>query len=74
VDEVIQHGVNGLLVPFAAPDQLAAALLAVLADPAAHAPLALAARATVEQRYSQQHSAEAYIQLADALRLLRAPV
>lgn len=69
VDEVIQHSHNGLLVPFAAHDQLAATLLQVLADPAAHAPLGLAARATVEQRYTLAACAAGYEQLASSLRL-----
>ena len=69
VDEVIQHGHNGLLVPFAAHDQLAATLLEVLADPAGHAPLGQAARATVEQRYSLEACASGYEQLASSLRL-----
>ena len=69
VDEVIQHGHNGLLVPFAAHDQLAATLLQVLVDPAAHAPLGVAARATVEQRYTLAACASGYEQLASSLRL-----
>ena len=69
VDEVIHHGQNGLLVPFAAHDQLAATLLAVLRDPPGHSSLARAARNTVEQRYSQEASVKAYEQLAASLRL-----
>ena len=69
VDEVIQHGHNGLLVPFAAHDQLAATLLQVLVDPAAHAPLGVAARAMVEQRYTLAACASGYEQLASSLRL-----
>ena len=71
VDEVIQHGRNGLLVPFAAHDHLAQTLLQVLADPAGHAPLAVAGRATVEQRYSLTGCVEAYEQLVSSLQLLR---
>jgi len=70
VDEVIQHGHNGLLVPFAAHDQLAATLLQVLVDPAAHAHLGVAARATVEQRYTLAACASGYEQLASSLRLV----
>jgi glycosyltransferase involved in cell wall biosynthesis len=69
VDEVIRPGENGLLVPFAEHDQLAATLLQVLNDPQGHAPLAAAARRTVEQRYSLQASAKAYEQLAASLQL-----
>ena len=69
VDEVVRHGENGLLVPFAAHDQLAATLLQLLQDPQGHAPLAAAARATVEQRYNLAASAAAYEQLAASLQL-----
>lgn len=69
VDEVVRHGENGLLVPFAAEDQLAATLLQVLQDQEGHAPLASAARATVEQRYSLAASASAYEQLVASLKL-----
>ena len=69
VDEVVRHGENGLLVPFAAHDQLAATLLQLLQNPQGHAPLAAAARATVEQRYNLAASAAAYEQLAASLQL-----
>jgi glycosyltransferase involved in cell wall biosynthesis len=69
VDEVIRTGHNGLLVPFAEHDQLAATLLQVLNEPENHAPLGEAARRTVEQRYSLQASAQAYEQLAASLQL-----
>lgn len=51
VAEVIRHGENGLLVPFFEPEALARTVLQVLADPAAHAPLAVAGRASVIARY-----------------------
>ena len=51
VAEAITHGENGLLVPFFAPDAIARSVLGVLADPAAHAPLAAAARESVIARY-----------------------
>jgi glycosyltransferase involved in cell wall biosynthesis len=51
VAEVIQHGVNGLLVPFFEPERIAAATLAAFDDPAAHTPLAAAGRAGVIARY-----------------------
>ncbi|MEI8250198.1 MAG: glycosyltransferase [Synechococcus sp. ELA057] len=47
VRDVIRHGDNGLLVDFFALESLAETLAAVLADPAAHAPLRQCARATV---------------------------
>jgi glycosyltransferase involved in cell wall biosynthesis len=51
VQEVIEHGRNGLLVDFFDADGLAHTIATVLADPGAHRPLAEAARATVLQRY-----------------------
>ena len=71
VDEVIQHGSNGLLVPFAAHDRLAQTLLDVLADQASHAPLGAAARNTVLQRYSLQSAVTGYEQLVNSLQLLK---
>jgi glycosyltransferase involved in cell wall biosynthesis len=51
VQEVIEHGKNGLLVDFFSPEQLADTVVRALADPAAHAPLRAAARRTVVERY-----------------------
>jgi glycosyltransferase involved in cell wall biosynthesis len=51
VQEVIEHGRNGLLVDFFAPDQVAAAVIGALADPAAMQPLRRAARETILSRY-----------------------
>jgi glycosyltransferase involved in cell wall biosynthesis len=51
VQEVIEHGRNGLLVDFFAPDQIAAAVIGALADPAAMQPLRRAARDTILSRY-----------------------
>ena len=52
VREVIEPGVNGLIEPLFDVDRLAEAALRVLGDPAAHAPLGLEARRTIEARYS----------------------
>lgn len=52
VREVIEPGVNGLVVPLFDVDRMAEAALRVLADPAEFAPLGAAARRTVEERYS----------------------
>ena len=51
VMEVIEDGVNGLLVDYFDGDALAAAIAAVLADPPAHRPLGEAARALARERY-----------------------
>ena len=52
VREVIESGVNGLVEPLFDVDRLTETALRVLADPAAFAPLGLAARSTIEARYS----------------------
>ena len=52
VREVIEGGVNGLLEPLFDIDRLTATALEVLADPAGFAPLGMAARRTIEERYS----------------------
>ncbi|SDB60725.1 glycosyltransferase family 4 protein [Belnapia rosea] len=51
VQEVIEHGKNGLLVDFFSSDQLAETVVRALADPAAHAPLREAARRTAVENY-----------------------
>jgi glycosyltransferase involved in cell wall biosynthesis len=51
VQEVIRHGVNGLLVDFFATEALADTVAAVLADPDAHRPLGVAARRTVVENF-----------------------
>jgi glycosyltransferase involved in cell wall biosynthesis len=51
VAEAITHGVNGLLVPFFEPEAIARGVLGVLADPAGHAHLGVAARRSVVERY-----------------------
>ncbi len=71
INEVIQHGHNGLLVPFNDTDRLAETLLAVLADPPAFAALADTGRATVAARYEVNRAAEAFEALIRSLQLLR---
>jgi hypothetical protein len=51
VQEVIESGVNGLLVDYFDAEAQAATIAAVLADPAGHRPLGMAARACVVERY-----------------------
>lgn len=50
--DAVAHGANGLLVPPADPQALAEAIGGLLADAATASRLAVAARATVEERYS----------------------
>jgi glycosyltransferase involved in cell wall biosynthesis len=52
VREVIEPGVNGLVEPLFDVDRLAETALRVLDDPAAFSPLGLAARRTIDERYS----------------------
>jgi glycosyltransferase involved in cell wall biosynthesis len=52
IPEVVTSGVNGLLVPPADPDALADALVRLLGDAPLRRRLAIAARRTVEERYS----------------------
>jgi glycosyltransferase involved in cell wall biosynthesis len=51
VEEVIEHGVNGLLVDFFDVQALAETTVQVLADPSAHANLRSAARRTMVERF-----------------------
>ena len=52
ITELIEHGVNGLLVPERDPGALAAAIERAIADPALRARLAAAGRRTVTERFS----------------------
>ncbi len=52
VREVIEPGVNGLVEPLFDLDRLAESALKILSDPSEYAPLGIAARRTIEERYS----------------------
>ncbi len=68
VMEVIEDGVNGLLVDYFDGDALAGAIARVLADPARHRSLGEAARATVVERFDLQRVClPAQLSLVDAL-------
>lgn len=68
VQEVLEHGVNGLLVDFFDHEALARQVAEVLADPGRFQPLAEAARQTVVDRYDlHRHSLPALLQLVDTL-------
>jgi glycogen synthase len=56
--EVVEDGVTGLLVPPGRPDELAAAVSRVLADPAAAGAMGRAGRRRVEERFSWASVAE----------------
>lgn len=66
-EDIIQHGVNGLLVEPLDYQGMAQALLALLGDPMLVQSHGHAARATIEQRYSLEHIADMYIELYDSL-------
>jgi glycosyltransferase involved in cell wall biosynthesis len=54
VQEVIQHGVNGLLVPFFDTAALAETVVDALANPDRYEPIRKAARRTLLERYDLQ--------------------
>ena len=72
--EVVQHDVNGLLVPVKDPQALAQALIRLLADPALAKKLALAASGHVAANFSLdrlgQELNDIYLELAGRKKLL----
>jgi glycosyltransferase involved in cell wall biosynthesis len=62
-EELIQHGVNGLLVEPEDYEELAQTLLTLLTHPTLARSYGAAARATVEQYYSLEHIVDMYIEL-----------
>ena len=60
LDELIEPGVNGLLVEFHQPSQLSSALDQLLRRPELQQQLSLAARRTVEERYSLDLALQRY--------------
>lgn len=58
--EIISTGHDGMLVPPGAPDQLAAALLQLIAAPAERQRMAGAAKITVKRRFDVQTMVDAY--------------
>jgi glycosyltransferase involved in cell wall biosynthesis len=67
VQEVIQHGVNGLLADFYDPDALAEQAVKVLRDPGQHRPLGEAARATILEKYELKHCTDQLVSLFQSL-------
>ena len=75
VEEVIEHGRNGLLVDFFSPEQVAGTVVRALEDPAAHAPLREAARRTAVERYDLDSVClPQHLALIDAVASGRPPV
>ncbi len=62
-EDIIQQGVNGLLVEIEDYEAMAEALLTLLCDADFAKQCGQAARATVEQRYSLEHITDRYIEL-----------
>jgi glycosyltransferase involved in cell wall biosynthesis len=62
-EDIIQHGVNGLLVEPEDYHSMAQALLTLLLDPGLTQKFGLAARKTVERHYSFDHVMDSYIEL-----------
>jgi glycosyltransferase involved in cell wall biosynthesis len=66
-EDLIEHGVNGLLVEPEDYEGMAQALLTLLRDPAIAQKYGQAARLTVERYYSLEHITDMYIELYDKL-------
>ncbi len=62
-EDLITHGVNGLLVEPEDYQGMAQALLALLRDPARSCAYGKAARETIEQGYALEHITEIYVKL-----------
>jgi glycosyltransferase involved in cell wall biosynthesis len=62
-EDIIEHGVNGLLVEPEDYQELAQALLLLLCDPELARKYGEAARGTVEQNYSLEHLTDVYLEL-----------
>lgn len=74
-EDIIQHGMNGLLVEPEDVDGLAQALLTLLRDPALARTYGRAARAAVENHYALEHIMDVYMRLYEDMadgRKLRA--
>lgn len=62
-EDIIQHGVNGLLVEPEDYQGMAQALLTLLRDPVLAEKYGQAARATIERYYSLEHVTDIYVEL-----------
>ncbi|MEQ8662343.1 MAG: glycosyltransferase, partial [Gammaproteobacteria bacterium] len=66
VAELIEDGISGLIVRPEDPDNLAAALAALLDDPARAAAMGTRIRAVVEERFSWRDKCSEYLSLVRA--------
>ncbi len=67
VEEVIRHGVNGQLVDFFQPGEVADRVIAALADPGSVAPLRRRARDTVLEKYDLRRCFRQQLQMISEL-------
>jgi len=65
VDEVVQPGVHGLLVPLESPAELAQAILQLLRSPQDRQRMGAAARERVLSSYTTDRMCEAYLQVIE---------
>ena len=72
-EDIIQHGVSGLLVEPEDYQGMAQALLTLLRDQALAQMYGQAARATIEERFSLEHITEMYVELYQSIAALRWP-
>jgi len=63
VDEVIENGVHGLLVPLENPEELSKAILQLMQDPQRRRQMGLAASARIMQGYTTDQMCEKYLQV-----------
>ncbi len=66
-EDIIQHGINGLLVEPQDYENMAKALLTLLCDPLLAEEYGHAARIRIEQHYSLQHIMDMYVELYQSL-------
>jgi glycosyltransferase involved in cell wall biosynthesis len=69
--DTVEHGVSGLVVPPAAPEQLGQAIADLLTDPHRRRAMAAAGRARVAARFDVRHMGAALDALYDQLRARR---
>jgi glycosyltransferase involved in cell wall biosynthesis len=68
IPEAVEHGVNGLLVPSAQPDDLAGAIESLIANPTRRTALGDAARLTAQTRFSPAQIIPRYERLYHRIR------